>query len=87
MSASSARWCDACSRRCASWTDSPPPTKKAKPAGASDRRFVAVDTNSPYVLSFNSEDGGKTNCVWMRWVSPTGERRPWSQQAQATIAA
>ncbi len=32
-------------------------------------------------------DGGKTNYVWMRWVSPTGERGPWSEQAQATIAA
>ncbi len=59
----------------------------APPAGEADLRFVAVDTNSPYVLSFDSADGGKTNYVWMRWVSPTGERGPWSEQAQATIAA
>ena len=57
------------------------------PAGESDLRFVAVDTNAPYVLNFPSEDGGKINYVWMRWVSPTGERGPWSEQAQATIAA
>jgi hypothetical protein len=57
------------------------------PTGESDLRFVAVDTNAPYVLNFDSADGGKTNYVWMRWVSPTGERGPWGEQAQATIAA
>jgi hypothetical protein len=59
----------------------------APPAGEADLRFVAVDTNSPYVMNFDSADGGKTNYVWMRWVSPTGERGPWGEQAQATIAA
>lgn len=57
------------------------------PAGEGDLRFVAVDTSAPYVMNFDSADGGKTNYVWMRWVSPTGERGPWSEQAQATIAA
>ena len=50
-------------------------------------RGVAVDTNAPYLMSFDSADGGKINYVWLRWVSPTGERGPWSEQAQATIAA
>ncbi len=59
----------------------------APPAGEGDLRFVAVDTNSPYTLTFDSADGGKTNYVWKRWVSPTGECGPWSEQAQATIAA
>ena len=57
------------------------------PTGENDLRFVAVDTNAPYVMNFDSADGGKTNYVWMRWVSPTGERGPWGEQAQATIAA
>ena len=57
------------------------------PTGENDLRFVAVDTNAPYVMNFDSADGGKTNFVWMRWVSPTGERGPWGEQAQATIAA
>jgi hypothetical protein len=57
------------------------------PAGESDLRFVAVDTAAPYIMTFDSSDGGKINYVWMRWVSPTGERGPWSEQAQATIAA
>jgi hypothetical protein len=58
-----------------------PPTSEA------ELRFVAVDTSAPYVMSFDSADGGKTNYVWMRYVSPTGERGPWSEQAAATIAA
>jgi hypothetical protein len=59
----------------------------APPAGEGDLRFVAVDTNAPYVMNFDYADGGKTNYVWMRLVSPTGERGQWSEQAQATIAA
>jgi hypothetical protein len=39
------------------------------------------------VLNYNSADGGKTAYYWMRWVSPTGERGPWGEQSQATIAA
>ncbi len=57
------------------------------PTGESDLTFVGFDTASPYKLTFNAEDGGKTNYVWMRWVSPTGERGPWGEQSQATIAA
>jgi hypothetical protein len=59
----------------------------APPAGEGDLRFVAVDTNAPYVLNFPSADGGKTAYYWLRWVSPTGERGPWGEQSQATIAA
>lgn len=57
------------------------------PAGEGDLRFVAVDTNAPFVLNFPSADGGKTAYYWLRWVSPTGERGPWGEQSQATIAA
>lgn len=59
----------------------------APPTGEGDLRFVAVDTNAPFVLNYNSADGGKTAYYWMRWVSPTGERGPWGEQSQATIAA
>jgi hypothetical protein len=57
------------------------------PANESELRFVAVDTNQPYVLDFDATDGGKTAYYWLRWVNPTGERGPWSEQAAATIAA
>lgn len=57
------------------------------PANEGELRFVAVDTNAPFTLSFPGEDGGKTAYYWLRWVSPTGQRGPWSEQAAATIAA
>lgn len=57
------------------------------PANEAELRFVAVDTNAPYVMNFDSNDGGKTNYVWLRWVSPTGEPRTVERAAQATIAA
>jgi hypothetical protein len=57
------------------------------PAGEGDLRFVAVDTAAPYVVNFDAAEGGKTAYYWLRWVSPTGERGPWSEQAAATIAA
>lgn len=57
------------------------------PATEAELRFVAVDTSAPYVLNFPAADGGKTAYYWMRWVSPTGERGPWGEQSQATIAA
>lgn len=57
------------------------------PASEADLRFVAVDTNAPYVMNFSAADGGKNNYVWVRWISPSGERGPWSEQAVATIAA
>ncbi|MCC6285068.1 MAG: hypothetical protein IT439_07155 [Phycisphaerales bacterium] len=57
------------------------------PVNEGELRFVAVDTNAPYVLNFNAVDGGKTAYYWLRWVSPTGERGPWGEQSQATIAA
>ena len=57
------------------------------PTGEGDLKFVAIDTDAPYVLNFAAEDGTKNAYYWLRWVSPTGERGPWSEQAQATIAA
>jgi hypothetical protein len=59
----------------------------APPVNEAELRFVAVDTATPYTLNFESADGGKNAYYWLRWVSPTGQRGPWSEQAAATIAA
>ncbi len=59
----------------------------APPTTEDQLRFVAVDTNAPFVLNYPSADGGKTAYYWLRWVNPTGERGPWGEQSQATIAA
>lgn len=57
------------------------------PTSESELRFVGFDTNAPYTVNFNAADGGKTAYYWLRWVSPTGERGPWGEQSQATVAA
>jgi hypothetical protein len=59
----------------------------APPVSENELSFVAVDTNAPFVVTYPIADGGKTAYYWLRWVSPTGERGPWGEQAQATIAA
>ncbi|MCC6361272.1 MAG: hypothetical protein IT450_21245 [Phycisphaerales bacterium] len=59
----------------------------APPVDEAELRFVAVDTSAPFVIDFDGADGGKTAYYWLRWVNPTGERGPWSEQAAATIAA
>lgn len=57
------------------------------PTDENELRFVAVDTSAPFIVNFDASDGGKTAYYWLRWVSPTGQRGPWSEQAAATIAA
>ena len=55
----------------------PPPT------GSS----VSLETRTPYVVDYPGEDGGKTTYCTFRWVATTGEKRPWSKTAGATIGA
>ena len=57
------------------------------PAGEEELKFIAVDTSAPYTLNFTSAEANKNAYYWLRWVSATGERGPWSEQAAATIAA
>ena len=63
------------------------PRRQRAAVGEGDLRFVAADTNAPYVLNYQSADGNKAAYYWLRWVSPTGERGPWGEQSRATIAA
>jgi hypothetical protein len=57
------------------------------PVNEAELRFVAIDTNAPYTLNFQASQGGQNAYYWCRWVTATGERGPWSEQAAATIAA
>jgi len=65
----------------------------ADPAWSPDGRKLAFvrgragERRDLYVLDFDAVDGGKTAYYWLRWVNPTGERGPWSEQAATTIAA
>ncbi len=57
------------------------------PADPSELAFLAVDTRTPYLASFDGGDAGKTAHYMLRWVSTTGEKGPWSETASATIGA
>jgi hypothetical protein len=61
--------------------DGPPPTDP------SELTFVALDTATPYTVDFSGADGGKMAHYWLRWVTATGLKGPWSDTASATIGA
>lgn len=46
-----------------------------------------MDTRTPYMVDFPTEDGGKTAHYMLRSVTTTGEKGPWSQTGSATIGA
>jgi len=49
--------------------------------------FLAVDTRTPFLASFDGADAGKTAHHMLRRVSTTGEKGPWSETASATVGA
>lgn len=57
------------------------------PADPKELTFLAVDTRTPYLASFEGADAGKTAHYMLRWVSTTGEKGPWSETASATVGA
>jgi hypothetical protein len=44
-----------------------------------------VDTNSPFTLSFENDQRGKTVYFALRWENTRGEKGPWSGIASAII--
>ncbi len=54
------------------------PARKLSDAG---HTFLAVDTRTAHVASFDDADVGKTAHRMLRWVSATGEKGPWSETA------
>jgi len=59
----------------------------APPADPASYRFIRTVTRGRAEVSFQSPQGGKTAAYLVRWVSATGEPGPWSDTAQATVAA
>jgi len=57
------------------------------PVDPSELSYLATDTRTPYMATFNGDDGGKTAYYMLRWVNTRGERGPWSQTVAATITA
>lgn len=38
-----------------------------------------METRTPHVVDYPSEDGGKTACNMLRWFARTVEKAPWSE--------
>ena len=49
--------------------------------------LLAMDTNSPYVVTYDGEDAGQIAHYMLRWVNTRGEFGPWSETVSATIGA
>lgn len=57
----------------------------AGPASVSDARYLATDTATPYVATFDAADAGKSVHYFLRWVNTRNEAGPWSVTVTATI--
>ena len=55
------------------------------PKDASEFTYLATDTATPYVATFDGEDTGKTVWYMLRWVNTRGERGPWSSTFSAIV--
>jgi hypothetical protein len=53
----------------------------------SELSYIATDTRSPYIYTFDGKDAGKVACYWLRWENTRGETGPWSDAVMATITA
>lgn len=50
-------------------------------------RFLSLTTKPTVRATFKPADGGKLAVYMTRWVNSRGEPGPWSEMAQATVAA
>jgi hypothetical protein len=55
------------------------------PASVADARYLATDTATPYVATFDAADAGKPVHYFLRWVNTRSEAGPWSVTVTATI--
>ena len=59
----------------------------APPTNLDEMQFLGLDTRTPYVSEFDSEDIGKTAYYRLRWVNRRGEAGPWGDIISAAIVA
>ncbi len=57
------------------------------PADPKELHYLATDTASPYLVTFDGADAGKPAYYWLRWENTVGECGPWSETVVATITA
>jgi hypothetical protein len=61
------------------------PIGQPTPGDPDTFRFVALDTETPYMLDFDAADGGKNAHYLLRWVNSTGQKGPWSETPTVTV--
>lgn len=79
------------------FADEHTPRSKAKPAGvhgceiwmkvngAADFTYLATDTATPYIATFDIAQAGQTASYRLRWVNTRGQQGPWSSIVSATV--
>ena len=55
------------------------------PRDVTEMTYVATNTATPYVLTFDGTKAGKTIYYWLRWVNTRGECGPWSNTISAMV--
>jgi hypothetical protein len=55
------------------------------PKDSSELTFLATNTSSPYVATFDGSQVGKTAWYRLRWVNTRGEHGPWSSIISAIV--
>ncbi len=58
-----------------------------EPTPDAQYHYLATDTASPYVATYEASDGGKNAYYMLRWENTRGETGPWSETVMATITA
>lgn len=61
--------------------DGPPPVD------ATEMAFLAADTRSPYLATYEGDQGGQPAHYLLRWINTRSQPGPWSETATATIGA
>lgn len=56
------------------------------PVDASELRYLATPSASPYSASFEGEFEGEKVYYWMRWINTRDEHGPWGVPTSAVIA-
>lgn len=55
------------------------------PVEASKLTYLTTDTRTPYIVTFDGIDAGKTVYYWLRWVNTRSEHGPWSSAISAMV--
>ncbi len=57
------------------------------PADPKGYKYMATDTASPYIATFDGADANKVVYYIFRWINTRGQAGPWSATVMATITA